>query len=446
MDTGRISGLLTKLAQKHWVPGAQLALHHAGEMSACEVGGAQPDGGPALDRHAKVPIGSVTKAFTADVAMVLVADGDLDLDEPVARSVPELRGTPGELGERLTLRHLLSHTGDLPADGADESASSVRRYALDCLRRLPHRPVPGVAFSYSNAGYALTGHLIEQATGMTWWEAVDAVLLRPLGIDPAFVVAPDGVEPAGSHVAGHVVNRVRQSVSPVGQSLPAALAPAGGLALSALDLAALGRAHLGRDESGPLAPDTLAEIHRAAPGTNAFGLAHGWGLGWALYRAGTAEWWGHDGMSDGTSCHLRVAPSEGTVVALTTNASTGFAMWKELIAELRCVGLDVGDYDVPATRGHRTAPSPDYAGHYVNGETTYVVDVQGDEGIQVSVDGQVVGELTVYADLVFAMRDVTAGGQNHAGRFLQDPNSGRIEGIQVTGRVARRMHDIRQLT
>jgi CubicO group peptidase (beta-lactamase class C family) len=446
MDTGRISGLLTKLAQKHWVPGAQLALHHAGEMAAFEVGGAEPDGGPALGRHAKVPIGSVTKAFTADVAMVLVADGDLELDELVSRTVPELRAAPGGLGERLTLRHLLSHTGDLPADGADESASSIRRYTLDCVRHLPHRPVPGVAFSYSNVGYALTGHLIEQATGMTWWEAADAVLLRPLGIDPAFVAAPERVEPAGSHVTGHVVNRARESVSPVGQSLPAALAPAGGLALSALDLAVLGRAHLGRDEGGPLAPETLAEIHRAAPGTDAFGLAHGWGLGWALYRAGTAEWWGHDGMSDGTSCHLRVAPSEGTVVALTTNASTGFAMWKELIAELRSVGLDVGDYDDPPTLGERIAPSPDYAGHYVNGETTYVVEVDGDQRVQVSVDGQPLGELTVYADLVFSMRDLTVAGQPHAGRFLQDPNSGRIEGIQVTGRVARRMHDIQQLT
>jgi CubicO group peptidase (beta-lactamase class C family) len=446
MDTGRISDLLAKLAQAHWVPGAQLALHRAGETTTFEAGHAEHGGGPALTRDAKVPIGSVTKAFTADAAMALVADGDLDLDEPVSRTVAELRAAPGALGDRLTLRHLLSHTGGLPSDGADDSASSIRRYVLDCVRHLRHQPTPGIDFSYSNVGYALAGLLIEQVTGMTWWESVDAVVARPLGIGAAFVVTPDGGEPAQPHVAGHVVNRVQGSVRPVGQTVPPALAPAGGLAASALDLLTLGRAYLARDDAGPIEPKLRTEMLRAAPGTDAFGLAHGWGLGLALFRAETADWWGHDGMGDGTSCHLRIEPSEGTVLALTTNASTGFAMWKELVTELRSVGIGIGDYEIPTTGGQRIAPPPDCAGHYLNGDTTYVVSVDGDTGVQVSVDGQPVGELTLYADLVFAMRDVIAGERTYAGRFLRNPNSGRIDGIQVTGRVARRLPDAQQLT
>jgi CubicO group peptidase (beta-lactamase class C family) len=78
------------LARKYRVPGAQLAIHHDGETVTAEAGELEFGTGWRVGRDAAFPVGSITKCFTATVAMILVADGDVDPDEPVAHYVPGL--------------------------------------------------------------------------------------------------------------------------------------------------------------------------------------------------------------------------------------------------------------------------------------------------------------------------------------------------------------------
>lgn len=184
-----LSARLSALAHTHGVPGAQLALHHGGETVGIEFGELERGTGRLVDRDAAFPIGSISKTFTASVAMILAADGDVELDVPLGEQLPEL----GDLGEHLTLRQVLSHTSGLASGPASEqvSSASLRRYVADhCRRHNLVRP-PGTGFSYSNMGYVLVGRLIETVTGMGWREAVEAILLRPLEITPAFVGAGD---------------------------------------------------------------------------------------------------------------------------------------------------------------------------------------------------------------------------------------------------------------
>src|SRR5262249_50513397 len=89
---------------------------------------------------------------------------------------------------------------------------SRRRYVRDyCRSRLLIQP-PGAGFSYSNLGYVLAGHLVEAVTGMGWSEAVESVLLRPLGIDPVFVNPAGSARPSRSGRPARVwrPNRVRR--------------------------------------------------------------------------------------------------------------------------------------------------------------------------------------------------------------------------------------------
>jgi len=53
--------------------------------------------------------------------------------------------------------------------------------------------------------------LVEEITGMDWWEAVDALLLTPLGVEPAFTVEPGGKRSARTFMAGHAVEAGRWS-------------------------------------------------------------------------------------------------------------------------------------------------------------------------------------------------------------------------------------------
>jgi len=212
VDRVSLEAVLNELLARHDVPAAQLSAHTGGRTVTVGAAG-------------KYPVGSITKPFTATLAMLLVADGDLDLEDRLGEHLGELGPRVG----RLTVRQLLSHTSGLPAALSGENVST-RQYLRACRdAELVLRP--GIGFSYSNVGYVLLSRLVEEITGMDWWEAVDALLLTPLGVEPAFTVEPGGKRSARTFMAGHA-GRGR----PVEQTLPEVEAGAGALALSAEDL------------------------------------------------------------------------------------------------------------------------------------------------------------------------------------------------------------------
>lgn len=429
MSRGLLSDLLEGATRANQVPGAQLAVFEQGETRAYTVGEAEHRGGVALTADDKVPIGSITKTLTAALAMVLVSDGDLDLDDPVAEYLPELRRLSSGAPTGLTTRHLLSHTGGLTAEcpGLPAGRSGWSRWVRGVQ-------APGAGFSYSNLGYALVGRLVETVTGVPWAQAVRDILLKPLGITPAFVVG-DAEE---QFVPGHAVNLATRRVRPVTQALEPVEAPAGGLALSATDLVTFARLllrpALGGTAAGLVAPDELAEMCRPVSHAEPFGLADGWGLGLAVFD----RWVGHDGTASGTSCYLRVDVRAGIAVALNTNASSGTGVWQRLAPEL-------GAPDHPAsTRQARRVPPPrDCAGSYHNGDIEYVVHIDGDV-LRLVVDDEPTARLVPHDGLTFSVVDLNTGETARPGRFLRN-SSGEIDRIQIGGRVARRQHRAREV-
>lgn len=437
-DVRELAGILSARARRHGVPGAQLVVQRDGESTAVEFGDLRHGGGRRVTADTAFPIGSVTKAFTATTVLALVADGDLELDEPVGLHVRGLGG----LGADLTVRQLLSHTGGLPCGPGVEQAAglSPQRYiALTCRPELLVLP-PGEGFSYSNVGYVLAGLIVESVTGMSWADAVDAILLRPLGADLDLIGVP-GARPSGRPVAtGHSVNAAAGRTRPVEQSLTAAEAAAGALALSATDLATLGRLHVGDGNPSVLPPEYAAQQRQGVPGAVPFGLADEWGLGLARFRNGTHSWYGHDGNADGTACYLRAEPEAGWVVAMTSNANTGHGLWLDILADLSELGIPFG--------AARTAPAAlpvgidaGCVGTYVNGDLEYVVTADANGRLRLSVDGDAADEIVVCTDSVFFMRDSATGQWSLGGRFLRSAGTEIADGIQVGGRLAsRRVH------
>lgn len=443
-----LAARLARLAREHRVPGAQLAVHHEGETVTAETGEETYAAGEPVTRRSAFPLGSLTKPFTATLVMTLAACGDIDLDAPLAEYVPEVGAGRGGPGPRMTARRLLSHTSGLASnidEGGDHSGARRRWVARHCRESGTAHP-PGAVFSYSNIGYILAGHLVEVVTGMSWWEAMEAVLLKPLDIVPAFVVGPpSGFRPV---VDGHTVRQPGDRMLPVTwQTLPKVAAPSAGLALGAADLVTFALMHLAHPALQPvLDRDSAREMRRdqlAGVTAGPFGMADSWGLGWAVYRDAGPDWFGHDGTGEGTSCHLRFEPAGGTVVALTANAATGPALWEDLLAELRSVGPAVGGrgLSAPPDPALRTSGPPECAGRYVNGEMELTVVADGAGGLRLTTGEAERFELTCFEGLRFTMRETSGGRTTYTGRFLRDPETGGIDLIQVTGRLARRARD-----
>ncbi|MFD5434092.1 serine hydrolase domain-containing protein [Kitasatospora sp. NPDC127067] len=427
---------LDALARAHRVPGAQLVLDTGAETVALHTGVADTATMEPFTEDTAVPVGSLTKPYTAALVMLLADDGDLDLDEPAAEHLPELRQLP-----EVTIRHLLGHTGGLPT-GPDSDAAArttATRYlsavctAPDALFR------PGTDFSYSNAGYVAAGRLVETVTGMPWQEAVRALLLEPFGTGPVFV---DTAAPGRPVAAGHALNAATGRPRAVRQNLAPLEAPAGALLAGAADLAALGAALVGRSKTLP--PDVAELMRRPQPAARPGALADGWGAGVALYRQDGRFWCGHDGNAMGTSCHLRADPDSGVVVAFTGNAGAATALWRELAAELEeSAGLRVPAAIEPVdARGPVPLAEPatlaGCAGDYRNGSVRYRIEAAGDGTATLSVDGDPPIPLRCYTDLSYDLLAPDTGRPEPGGRFHRDLATGRVDRVQVSGRTARR--------
>ncbi|WP_199442870.1 serine hydrolase domain-containing protein [Umezawaea beigongshangensis] len=395
---------LAELADRHGVPGAQLGLRRGDEVVSLAVG---------LGRDEAVPLGSLTKPFTAALVLALVQDGDVDLDAPLADQLPHFAP-----GAAVTARHLLSHTSGLMSDvpAEDGPAGGRRAWVATCPEETVHPP--GTVFSYSNVGYLVAGHLAEEITGMEWADAVTAIVLDPLDVRPGFVPGPSERPVAVGHSA------LGARIVPVAEhDLTELEAPTGALALSADDLLAFVAGCRG-DVGEAMRADALAGVE-----IGPYGMADGWGLGWARYDGG---WHGHDGTGPGTSCHVRF--DRDSAVALTTVANTGAALWRDLVARLRARGFPVGDHPPPP--GRAVAPPPGCAGSYANGDAVFSV-ADGPDGLVLSLDGRPHSDLTCHGGLRFTLRERAAGRVRHAGRFVAGPDG--IEHLQLTGRLARRV-------
>ncbi|MGH3788280.1 MAG: serine hydrolase domain-containing protein [Pseudonocardiaceae bacterium] len=430
-----LAATMAALVDTYHVPGAQLAVHRGGVTVAVELGELEYGAGIEVTGDTPFAIGSITKAWTATLAMILVADGDMELDAPLDEYLPELP----DLGGVVTLRHVLSHTSGFASspDVPDLSTLSLGRYVREHCRRQDLISSPGTGFSYSNRNYALVGHLIETITGMRWAEAMESILLRPLAVEST--ILGRGTAPSARAIAaGHSVNMTSGKTRPVSQSLASVEAPAGALAMSAVDLVALGTMHVGSGVS-ELVPAAYAKwMRQAVPGADPFGLADGWGCGLAIFREGTTNWVGHDGNVSGMSCYLRIEPAEGWVVALTTNANTGSYLWDELCTALRppTLPLPVHRRDLPA-RAAIASPA-ECVGRYSNGPAEYDVTAAEGGDLYLANGDELVARLVFYDRLDFVLQDVMSGRRVHVGRFLRDPATKQIDHVLIGGRLAQR--------
>ncbi|MBS0386392.1 MAG: serine hydrolase [Proteobacteria bacterium] len=134
-------------------------------------------------------IGSITKMMVALTAWSMIQEGRLSPDAKLTQLMPELSVAGG--GD-INLQHLLNHTTGMPDNAPMFPEGGLwSGYA------------PGSHWSYCNLGYEIIGHIIARRDGRSLQDALEARLLRPLGMTqtrPAIRVGdrpryPEGYEP-----------------------------------------------------------------------------------------------------------------------------------------------------------------------------------------------------------------------------------------------------------
>src|SRR5207244_2336091 len=186
------------------LPGAAAVVTYRGSVvDAHYTGLADPAEQRPVQDDTLFCLASLTKPVTAAATLALVERGLCSLDEPIGRFVPETRTIAG--GERVTVRHLLTHTSGLPGFAPDDAALRAAQAPLSAFfaayLRCPLGFTPGAAFRYSNAGVHLQAALIAHLTGQDYHEAVADLVLRPLGMHDSFLPVPAAQWPRVATVA-----------------------------------------------------------------------------------------------------------------------------------------------------------------------------------------------------------------------------------------------------
>ncbi|MFJ8937171.1 serine hydrolase domain-containing protein [Streptomyces sp. NPDC102365] len=205
----------------------------------------------------KFRIASASKTFVATVALQLVGEGRLSLDDTVEHWLPGVVSGHGNDGGAITVRQLLQHTSGLFDYTRDfpvlsgKTAYEAGRYTTWTPEQLvgigmKHAPnfAPGEGWSYSNTNYILAGMIIEKATGHTWQQEVTARVIRPLGLRHTLAPTTDSRMP-GRHLHGYSGFGEPGDPIDVTEFNPSAAGAAGAMISTTADLSRFYQALLG---------------------------------------------------------------------------------------------------------------------------------------------------------------------------------------------------------
>lgn len=326
------------------------------------------------------PSGSITKTFTAVLALKLQAAGLIDLDAPISNYIPDVDDmfSEAELGD-VSMQTLMHHRSGLPYQlGEPEDYATLVplvRLLLGPQPRLSHeallatvanRPLefePGQGYQYSNANFWLTVLAMEQATGRDYDELLQEYVLDPLGLEHTTLwKVPRGCRAAPAHimVKGQLLDISGWDMPGMGRSAggirctgndllkfsdaisgPWQMKQPGvecGTALQGLDIEQEGNIHYERTGDNFLTADQLGQLYEFIDtGSTAHSEPYSYGLGISKRFDGQSWMFGHNGTTPGNRALWRFDPESGeTLIIFSSLGNQGLnGIADELTAVLR---------------------------------------------------------------------------------------------------------------
>jgi CubicO group peptidase (beta-lactamase class C family)/D-alanyl-D-alanine dipeptidase len=380
-------------------------------------GYADPDKKSVATAETVYRIGSVSKLFTDIGVMQLVERGQLDLDAPVQKYLPEFH-PHNPFGTPITMRQLMSHRSGLlrePPIGNYFDPSELSLAAMvQSLNDTTLVYAPETHAKYSNAGVAVVGYLLEKQSGQPFATYLRQAVLDPMGLrNSAFQPRPELVqELAKAYMWSY------DGLSFQAPTFELGMAPAGCMYSTVLDLARF-ESVLFNQGRGPnaqvLKPETLQKMW--TPQFAQPGATSGYGIGFRISQLEGHREIGHGGAIYGFATQLAALPDEKLGVVTVTTIDAANAVTSHVAQEALQLMLAAKQRsslpEIPAATPISSEHTRQLAGRYGQGEDTL--------------------DLTARNGELFMLR--TAGGEEVRLRQLGDSliEDGRVGyGLKVT--------------
>lgn len=260
-------------------------------------------------------IGSMNKMFTATAILQLVGNGKVDLAAPLGKYLPNYPSK--DVAAKVTIRNLLTHTGgtgDIFTPEYDQHRLETRELT-DYVKLYGSRGLqfePGSRWAYSNYGFLLLGIVVQNVSGMSYYDYARTHIFLPAGMRDT------GSLPESENVPNRSVGYMRTNGAWVNNvdTLPWRGTSAGGGYSTVGDLFRFAEALL----SGKLIrPGLFAQMTSKQAGAPQMPPGEGYGFGMMVSEEPQGKRFGHGGGAAGMNGELRVYPRTNTVVAVLAN-------------------------------------------------------------------------------------------------------------------------------
>jgi CubicO group peptidase (beta-lactamase class C family) len=317
----RFENLATLTQQRmadYRIPGVALGVMKDGLMMTRGFGVTNQDNPQPITTDTIFPLASISKTVTATAIMRLVEQGRMELNAPVRRYLPEFRVQDEAASRDVTILNLLTHTpgweGQLPVP---DWGSATLAHFVSTMRDLPQLAPPGAVWSYNNAGFSVAGRVIEVVTGKSFQDAVNELVLEPAHLAHATTVL--GEVTTRRFAVGHRENNGSTEV--VRPFILSANPPAGGVAMSVVDLLAYAKFHL---TSATLEPMRMPQLRKNSTDDDM-------GIGWQLRTLNGVRTAAHGGTATAGLCLLlELVPERNLAFAILTNHTNGWRLIQDV--------------------------------------------------------------------------------------------------------------------
>ncbi|MFJ2311316.1 serine hydrolase domain-containing protein [Streptomyces sp. NPDC087846] len=287
--------------------------------------------GAKVPKDGQVRAGSNTKAFTAVVALQLVAEKKIALDAPVDTYLPGLLRGKGIDGRHITIRQLLQHTSGLPEYMespvfADFPAVRYRyfepRDLLDGALAQKAHFSPGAKWEYSNTNYVVAGLIIQRVTGRPIGEEINRRIIDRIGLRHTYFPTPGETTLREPHPKGYEREAADGPLIDYTTMDMSMAWAAGALVTTNSDL---NRFYTALLHGRLLPPAQLAQMRTTVPAeARGPGVRYGLGLTSTPLSCG-GVYWGHGGTALGYRTRGGVTEDGRAAGIAVTTAPTGAA-------------------------------------------------------------------------------------------------------------------------
>lgn len=274
-----------------------------------------------LQLNSSFRLASISKQFTAMCIMLLQEQDKLEYDDAITKYFPDLPY------EKVTLRHLMTHTSGMPDyvnlfsvswdpdQPMEKKKTAYNQDVVDFLAQEKPELLfePSSRWEYSNTAYVLLASVVSEISGLTIHEFLGQHIFEPLQMTESAAFNPNADFGISHRVYGFDGDNCAEN----DWNFLNGMVGDGGIYASAPDLLKWDRALY---TNKLIKQETLEEAFQ--PTTLSDGSVEDYGFGWGVHTApDNKEWVGHSGGWVGFSTHIeRCLDDESVIIILTNNS------------------------------------------------------------------------------------------------------------------------------